>query len=198
MAGTWRDQINFLFRFLVRPKTLGAVAPSSPDLVAALMDNMGVPEARSLAELGPGTGVATEAIRAAKKPETPFVVVEKDEHWVGFLAERYPDLDLIHGDASELKTYVDAREMPPLDAVICGLPFTNFGDELQRAILTAVVASLKPGGAFSTFAYVHSKGLPAGRRFRSLLDEFFVRVETTDTVWRNTPPAVVYRAWTAE
>ena len=197
MAASLMDRLRFLGRFFLKPTVVGAVAPSSQFLVDELIKDMGVSEAKCLAELGPGTGVATRTILEKKNDACPLLAVEKDLQWVKLLRRRYPDLDLVHGDAAELHQYAAERQLPPFDAVICGLPFTVFGEPLQRAILESIQASLRPGGSFSTFAYVHGKELPAGKRFRSLLEESFARVETSEVIWRNTPPAVVYRAWAA-
>jgi phospholipid N-methyltransferase len=171
------------------------VQPSSDYLVEELLRDMDIETAQALAELGPGTGVATRILLDRKAPDTPLLVIEKDAQWVRLLRRRYPGLDLIHGDASELGDFVKERSLEPFDAVICGLPFTMFDESLQRAILAAVSSSLKPGGGFSTFAYVHGKDLPNGRRFAALLEEYFDRVESGETIWRNTPPAMVYKAW---
>ena len=59
--------------------------------------------------------------------------------------------------------------------------------------MAATVASLAPGGVFATFAYVQGTVLPAGKRLRALLEDRFAAVETSPVVWRNAPPAVVYR-----
>ncbi len=198
MAASIIDRLRFLGRFFLKPKMTGAVAPSSQQLVDELMRDMGVAEASCLAELGPGTGVATKTILATKSENCPLLVVEKDLQWVNLLRQRYPDLDLVHGDASELDQFALERELPPFDAVICGLPFTVFDEALQRSILSSVKARLRPGGGFTTFAYIHGKNLPAGKRFRALLDEYFDRVEVGDAIWRNTPPAIVYKAWLAD
>jgi phospholipid N-methyltransferase len=197
VAASLIDQLRFLGRFLLRPKVTGAVAPSSPQLVAAMLEKMGVDEARAIAELGPGTGVATVEILRRLASEAQFLAVEKDPAWVALLRRRHPELDVEHGDASELDSMVQQRGIGPLDVVICGLPFAILPQQLQSAILDAVIRSLKPGGGFSTFAYVHAIKLPAGQRFRALLEERFAVVQISDTVWRNTPPAIVYRAWSA-
>ena len=52
---------------------------------------------------------------------------------------------------------------------------------------------LRPGGQFVTFAYHAGTLLPAGRRFKKLLPRYFSSVEKSPTVWRNAPPAFVYR-----
>ena len=38
-----------------------------------------------------------------------------------------------------------------------------------------------------------ARKIPAGRRFRGQLNESFSHVESSPTVWRNLPPAFVYR-----
>jgi phospholipid N-methyltransferase len=52
---------------------------------------------------------------------------------------------------------------------------------------------LPPGGQFVTFAYLQGLLIPAGRRFGKLLGDYFSEVRKSPTVWRNTPPAFVYR-----
>ena len=162
------DYLRFLGRFVVKPGTTGAVAPSSRYLVAELTREVGIETGRSIAEeTGPGTGVVTERIRSLLPEEATFLSVEKDEHWVRLLGQRYPDLDLVHGDASELHRYADKRGLEPFDAVICGLPFSIFDEPLQRAILGAIQASIAPGGHFTTFAYLQGLKLPTGKRRRA-------------------------------
>ena len=197
MATNLGDRLRFIARFFLKPKMVGAVAPSSQQLVDELMRDMGVADAQCVAELGPGTGVATRTILETKREDCAFIAVEKDPQWVKLLNKRYPELDLVHGDAAQLHEFAAERGLAPFDAVICGLPFTVFTESLQRAILSSIKAHLRPGGGFTTFAYVHGKDLPAGKRFRTLLDEYFSRVETGEVIWRNTPPAVVYKAWLA-
>jgi phospholipid N-methyltransferase len=76
---------------------------------------------------------------------------------------------------------------------VSGLPWAGFAATRQTRILDAVVASLRPGGWFTTFAYVHAAGWPPGRRFRRLLEARFSEVERSRVVWKNLPPAFVYR-----
>ncbi len=66
---------------------------------------------------------------------------------------------------------------------------------MQHRILKAVLQSLAPGGQFVGFAYVHAMWLPTTLQFRRRLLRHFSRVETTPVVWRNLPPAFVYRCW---
>ncbi len=52
---------------------------------------------------------------------------------------------------------------------------------------------LKEQGQFATFAYLQELLLPAGLRFRRMLRHYFREVSTSRTVWKNLPPAFVYR-----
>jgi phosphatidylethanolamine/phosphatidyl-N-methylethanolamine N-methyltransferase len=192
------DYFRFFVRFFLRPNQQGAVAPSSRYLAYELTREMGIESARSIAELGPGTGVVTKEIIRLKGEQSSLLVVEKDEHWIRLLSKRYPSVDLVQGCATKLDELARERELEPFDAVVCGLPFTVFSEDLQRSILTAIVESLAVDGVFSTFTYVHAKDLPTAKRFRSLLEGYFDHVETSNVVWRNTPPALVYRAWSAK
>ncbi|MDE0881047.1 MAG: methyltransferase domain-containing protein [Myxococcota bacterium] len=195
MATGIGDRLRFFGRFFLRPKVQGALQPSSIHLVEELLRGMDIETAQSLAELGPGTGVATRVLLERKALDASLLAIEKDAQWVRLLRRRYPELDLVHGDASELAACAEERSLAPFDAVICGLPFAMFDEQLQRSILAAVSSSLKPGGGFTTFAYVHGKELPSARRFSALLNEYFESVESGQTIWRNTPPAMVYKAW---
>src|ERR1700755_1826303 len=55
-------------------------------------------------ELGPGLGALTE-FALARSPRG--LVIEKDGRLAGFLKERFPDLEIVHGDASDF----DVREL---------------------------------------------------------------------------------------
>jgi phospholipid N-methyltransferase len=77
---------------------------------------------------------------------------------------------------------------------VSGLPFASFTPALQDEILAAVVDVLEPGGRFVTFAHLAGIVWPLARRFRHRLVEEFADVAVTRTIWRNLPPAYVYRA----
>ena len=58
----------------------------------------------------------------------------------------------------------------------------------------ATTRALRPGGVMLTFCYFGLDSLtPGGKRLKKLLPHYFARVEKTDLVLRNFPPAFVYR-----
>lgn len=149
-------------------------------------------QSTAIAEIGPGTGPFTQAILDRCGKSTRFFAVEIDPQFVSHLKQRFPLADIAQADASELKALCMERQITQLDALVSGLPWAVFPEDLQRKILDAILDSLVPNGRFSTFAYLHGLPLPAGQRFRRLLNENFRSVETSPILWRNLPPAIVY------
>lgn len=184
---------GFLGRYLRDPSAVGAIAPSSRALARAMCDAAGVDGAGSIAELGPGTGVFTREIRARLRSQARLLVVERDPVFAAHCREQFPDVNVVNAGAESLATLCDRAEMRALDAVISGIPWASLPLAVQRGILDALRATLRPGGVLVTFAYHIGLVLPAGRRFHSMLPEYFASVEHCTTVWGNLPPARVYR-----
>ena len=185
---------GLIFRqFLRNPSRIGAIAPSSPALCRELVGWLEVNQASAVAELGPGTGVVTREVLHQMGGQTRFFAVELDPEICRALRETLPEVKLYNANACDLKELCAQENIEALDAVVCGLPWAAFPEDLQRSILGALLKSLAPGGRFTTFAYLQGLILPAGRRFRKLLEEHFSSVETSKVVWRNLPPAITYR-----
>lgn len=182
-----------LKQFLRHPVQVGAIAPSSPALCRELVAWLDAEKAEAVAELGPGTGVVTREILHHISLETSFFAVELDPTIYQELSAAMPQIKLYNANACELAALCAREGIDKLDAVVSGLPWAAFPESLQRSLLQAIVDSLKSGGKFSTFAYLQGLPLPAGRRFKKLLQEYFSQVELSHIVWSNLPPAVVYR-----
>jgi phospholipid N-methyltransferase len=185
--------LKFIATFVRHPISTGAVAPSSRWLAECMTEDMSLPQADTVVELGPGTGVFTEAIQSHLRPETVFLAVEINPDFASALKQRFPLVEIINGSAENLDEYLAQHGRSSADSVLCGLPWASFSEDLQNRLLNAVMNALKPGGRFATFAYCHGALLPPGRRFRQLLETNFKSVKTTRIVWRNVPPAFVYR-----
>lgn len=173
--------------FLRHPVLTGAIAPSSPRLAEAMTAGLGLETAALVAELGPGTGVFTEAVFAMLRPEAHLTAVEINPRFAASLRERFPQAEVVTGSAEHLA-------LSGVDVVVSGLPWTAMTAARQQAILGAVTEALAPNGRFTTFAYAHAAWTPPARRFAALLRSRFAVVERTPVVWGNLPPAIVYRA----
>ncbi len=187
-----RHLVTFLGAVLRSPATMGAVAPSSSHLaarLAAVVPQVGEPV---VVELGPGTGSVTTAIEHRLAGRGRHLAVEIDLELAKHLRAEHPDVEVLVGDAAELERLLAEHQVPAVDAVVSGLPWSLISAGAQRAIVEATARTLRPGGSFTTLAYVHALGMTPARRFRGLLGEVFDEVLTTRTVWWNLPPAVTY------
>lgn len=181
-----------LLEFVKNPTTIGAVAPSSDDLARAMVAGIDWESARFVVECGPGTGALTARIRERLAPGAHFTAIELNPTFADEFRRRHPDVALHQGCVSELPELSRAHGSE-VDVVVSGLPWAAFSPQDQERLLSAMHGSLRPGGQLATFAYHPAAALPAGRRFRRLLERTFCRVEKSATVWRNLPPAFVYR-----
>jgi phospholipid N-methyltransferase len=187
------DSITFIKEFLKHPTKVGAIAPSSPGLVAAMVDGFDWETVRQVVEFGPGTGVFTEAIVERLHPDAKFIAIERSPDLAAVVQERCPSAKIVQDSATNLNAICDSEGMGRIDAVICGLPWASFPESLQREIMDPMIGRMAEGGRFATFAYWQGVVLPAGRRFSKRLHASFRTVGRSDTVWRNLPPAFVYR-----
>ncbi|QKV78130.1 class I SAM-dependent methyltransferase [Amycolatopsis sp. Hca4] len=174
--------------FLRHPVLTGAIAPSSSRLAEEMTAGLGLERASCVAELGPGTGVFTEAVLTLLGPEARFTAVEINPRFATALSERFPRVEVVTGSAEHLATGTG------FDVVVSGLPWTAMPAGRRQRILDAVIAALASNGRFTTFAYAHAAWTPPARRFAALLRSRFAVVERTKVVWGNLPPAFVYRA----
>jgi phospholipid N-methyltransferase len=171
---------------------MGAVAPSSERLAVVLASIVPRDGAPVVVELGPGTGAVSAVIARRLPPGARHLAVELDPDMVAYLRRTRPGLEVVPGDARELGKILVEHGVDRVDAVICGLPWALFPDEVQNDILGEVSRAIGDTGAFTTFAYLQGMALPAARRFRATLRATFDEVLVSSTVWRNVPPAFVY------
>jgi phosphatidylethanolamine/phosphatidyl-N-methylethanolamine N-methyltransferase len=185
---------TMLREFLRSPSDIGAVAPSSPRLAEAV--TAPVPEIGDpvVVELGPGTGAFTSIIERQLDGRGHQLAIEMNPRLADQLRGRCRHVEVLNADASKLPRLLAERGHQKADVVVSGLPWAAFSQEVQHDILSAVSRVVAPGGAFTTFGYVHAMRLSSAMRFRQMLTNAFEEVVPGRTVWRNLPPALVYHA----
>lgn len=187
------SRFGAIFReFLRAPNKIGAVAGSSSILANKMLDEMDWEIAENIVEYGPGTGAITRHIAARLSAEQRFFAVELNDRFVPVLAKHCPTVKIRIGSVGDIRSICDSEEMPSVDAIISGLPWTAFEEELQNQLLDAMFSVLSEHGQFITFAYLHGLPLSSAKRFRSVLESVFDSVSVSPIVWRNMPPAIFY------
>lgn len=187
------DTLTFLKNFVRHPTQVGAIAPSSPALVRTMVDWFDWENARGVIEFGPGTGVFTEAVMKNLHRNAKFFAIERSPELATATRNRCPGVKVFEDSVTNVVDICRRESMKQVDAIVCGLPWASFSESLQTEIMDAMLEVLSPGGQFATFAYWQGVVLPAGMRFSHRLHNTFSSVERSRTVWRNLPPAFVYR-----
>ena len=183
----------FLKDVVRRPRQMGAIAPSGPELARVMVQAAAIDDTCVIAELGAGTGPITAAIRELH-PNAPLIVFEPGADLAKHLRERFPGVEICEKYAQDLPAELDRWGHPTIDRVLCGLPWTIFTEAEQDAILGAVTSRMSPEARFVTFQYVHAPVLPGAQVLKKLLSRHFEEIETTRTAWKNVPPAFAFVA----
>ena len=182
-----RDNLLFFSSFAKAPRKVGSITPSSRGLGRAMAAEL--PDEYSVCvELGGGTGSLTSAILAAGVPSEKLIVVERDPRLAAHLRKRFPKVAIVEGDAQHLRRILADAGVDHVDAVISGLPLRNLPGAVRRNIAAEVFEALGLGGVFVQFTYWGEPPVPA-----EVAQRFNVDSEMTRRVWRNMPPANVWR-----
>lgn len=192
MTDSIQNAVLFFRKFIASPKTIGAIAPSSPALAREIVRLANVETAQTVLELGPGTGAFTTVIAQHLAADARFIAIEADPHLAALLQNKMPAVCTIAGSAEHIRRIMNTYKLPPADCIVSGLPWASFESSLQDRILNAAWDALRPGGLFTTFSYVHAQPLAQAKRFRKKLNQTFTTVEKSSIVWKNIPPAFIF------
>ncbi|GIW98257.1 MAG: hypothetical protein KatS3mg111_1590 [Pirellulaceae bacterium] len=187
------DGILFCKQFLANPRQVGAIWPSSRHLARCMVEWIEWERVSAVMEVGPGTGVFTEAILHSAGPDTRCIALEINAMMAQALRQRFETVQVHTASVAEAPQICQRVGVDGVDAVLSGLPWAVFSQQEQQEMLDAIVRVMRTDGQFCTFAYLQGLLLPAARKFRRLLESRFPMVETSPIVWRNLPPAIVYR-----
>jgi phosphatidylethanolamine/phosphatidyl-N-methylethanolamine N-methyltransferase len=184
-----------LREFLRNPTRIGAVTGSSTAMATLL--SVAIPESGEpvVVELGAGTGACTSVIQDRLCGQGHHVAVEINPTFTEVLTKRYPEVEVVCGEAKDLPRFLAARGLPAADVIISTLPWAPFAPSATTPPLLATLGeSLASGGAYTQAAYTWTRWAPAARRQLQQLRASFEEVVISETIWRNVPPARIYIA----
>jgi phospholipid N-methyltransferase len=186
-----REHLLLFSRFLRNPRTVGALSASSRALAYDIVNSLDLSGPVRVVELGPGTGALTGAIVEKIGPDARFFAVDIEPAFVRQIRQRWPDIECVCASAEHLESLVRARDLLPVDHIISGLPFASLPPPMTSRILDGIAKSLRPGGTFTTFQYVHAYPLPAAVAFRRQMTAHLHAFPSRSLVVKNVPPAWV-------
>ncbi len=184
---------TFLLEYVKKPSVVGAIAPSSNSLARRMVEWLDLEHATVVVEYGPGTGAFTQAILEGKARQCTYLGIEINPVLGVMFRKRFPELKLYEASVKDVKRICDTEGITEIDCIVSGLPWASFSTASQKAYLDAMMTVLRKDGQFVTFAYLQGLILPAGVRFRKRLRDYFREISRSKTVWKNLPPAFVYR-----
>lgn len=185
MAKRLNGQFAFFQEFLKHPLQIGSVIPSSRFLEKRIIDVSGVGAAKTIVELGSGTGGTTRAILSEMPRDARLLSIEINPHLHDSVRNIPDDRLIAHlGNACELPTILSRYGMDRPNVVISGIPFSTMSPRSGSQIIHAISSLLAPHGRF--VAYQVSKRVV--ELCRPYLGTGQMKVEIL-----NIPPVRVYQ-----
>jgi len=186
MPSKLASHLDFFLGFLRHPSQVGSVIPSSRFLEQQIVAAADLAQARCVVELGPGTGGTTRALLRALPAEATLLTIELDEQFsAGLNAIADPRLINHTGSAADLVNILNHHQLPAVDVVVSGIPFSTMPPAVSAAVLKAIEAALVPGGRFVAY------------QFRShvakLAEPVFGPAQSVSRAWLNVPPMRCYQ-----
>ncbi|WP_253859752.1 class I SAM-dependent methyltransferase [Prauserella alba] len=185
VARSRQERTLFAGEFFRHPIRAGAVTETAADCVGGFLDEVRMAGARTVVELGAGSGAITAELATRLPDSSRLLAVEVSAALTDRLRTRCPEVDVACASAFDLPELVRERGLPPVDLVVCSVPWTLLGEERDR-FLGAVRATLSDDGAFSTLLVAHRAregGVAANR-----VGCHFADVRAGRVLWGNLPP----------
>ncbi|ODN69652.1 class I SAM-dependent methyltransferase [Methylobrevis pamukkalensis] len=177
------DELRFFRNWVGQPLTTGAVSPSGRFLARAMAAPVDRASTGAVVELGPGTGAVTRALVQHGIAPARIRAVEFNPAFARLLGERFPDIEVIVGDAYALDRTLGSCS--GLSAIVSSLPLFNKPPADRVRLVEQAMDLLAPGAPFIQFSYALVPPVPALEGKWTL--------ERSRWILRNLPPA---RVWT--
>jgi phosphatidylethanolamine/phosphatidyl-N-methylethanolamine N-methyltransferase len=177
------DEVRFIRSWIEKPLSTGAVTPSGKLLARNMASYVDPNDDGPVIELGPGTGPVTEALVDHGVDPARLVLVEFNPTFCKLLKQRFPQADVVHGDAYRLRDALTHYTRHEAAAIVSGLPLMTKPRRTRLRLLSDALALLKPDAPFVQFTYAVVPPIPklAG-----------LTVEASERIWLNLPPARVW------
>lgn len=178
------DEVRFIRSWVESPLKTGAVTPSGPVLSRRIAEFAEVDRPGDVLELGPGTGVVTQALIERGVDPARLIAVEYNPDFCELLEKRYSDLAVVQGDAYDLRQTLAHIGPGSLASIVSSLPLFTRPPAERRAFLLDALELLQPGAPFVQFSYALVPPVPVEKGLFS--------VSVSDWILMNLPPARVW------
>ncbi len=147
------DEIRFFRTWATSPLKMGAISPTGRSLCRLMVKHAQPRPDGYVLELGPGTGVVTESLLEAGIPPERIVSIEYDRAFYDLLKERFPKVNVIHGDALDLRTTLGKFSEITFSAVLSGVPLLTLTKEKRLRYVESALDYVEPSGNMTQLSY---------------------------------------------
>lgn len=175
----FRGLFVFFREICSNPTRMGAALPSSNRLAKTMAKQVPLGSIGTIVELGPGTGVVTQALLDHGIEPEKLVLIEKSEPLTKHLKRRFSKLKIIAGDAQDLDHLLEAYH--DVTIIVSSLPLRSLPEKIVKKALHAIEKKLAHGGLYIQFSYYQGATTPH-------FPKTFQRIYS-ERVFLNFPPA---------
>ena len=186
VTNSLKESALFIKHAFKSPKEVAYLFPSSPWLIRAVAKNANLGEAMRVIELGPGIGGTTKGLLKEMHPDAHMITVEINQKFAQHIEKSIVDsrLTVSAEGAQNLADILAQQDWEHVDVVISGIPFSTLPDGMDKAIMKAVHAALKPGGMFLAYQFRD--------HVSKVANPFFGDPQINKTEYKNLPPMRIY------
>ena len=177
------ENFEFIKAFIKNPKEIGAILPSSDLLAEAMVESIDLKDDEYIVEIGAGTGAFTKKL-LEKYPANKIFILEINSELAKILKQKFPDAQIIEGDATKLQEILPSYVLSKVSAVVSGIPFRSLSEKIGQSIIQEVLAVLAPNGKIIQFTYGADSSIEA-EKFNLLSFKY-------KQIYLNFPPASVW------
>ena len=181
------EKIEFMYQFLNKPKTVGAIAPSSKYLSKKIISFIDFnKEGLVLLEYGPGTGPFTSEMVKSLKPTDQLIIIELNSKFTFDLKEKfkkYRNVKIYEDCVANTKKILDKEGVKEVDYIISGIPFSSLPKDVTQDILINTKSIMSNTTLFLTFQY---------SKFKKSTFEKYFKIIDIKFVLQNIPSAYVF------
>ncbi len=186
------ENLQFLQAFLKNPLKVGAIAPSSPELAAKMLEGVKPNADNIVLELGVGTGAITKFLRGVIPTPDSYLGIELDADLVGSLNKNFPEMNIVCGCAAEAADIHRRSGLGKVRYVVCCLPFVSLPKEISDSVLAEIEKFMDDGCELRLFQYAHGYFLPPAVKLRDHLKQRYGKSRRSPLILKNFPPAFTF------
>lgn len=179
-----KEDYRFLKGWIKNPSAVGSIKPTSKTTAKHMASLLPIKSGLPVLELGPGTGVITREILDRGLAPEKLISVEYDPEFAANLQKEFPDVNVLHGDAFNPRSFMAEAPFDHFCGVMGAIPLLNFPMEKRQELIDMYLDYVMDDGVFIQMSY----GLKPP--IQSVSGKF--TVEKSDRIFKNLPPVGIW------